>query len=273
MVCKEVTDIIEQRYPREYALEWDNVGLLAGRDDKEVRSIYLALDASDEVIRAAREQGADMLVTHHPLIFSGMKRITNQDFIGRRILELVRHDISYYAMHTNYDVLGMADLAGSRMELRQPEILEVTGDGFYQEEYRKETICIDSAGVGIGRVGRLEKAVTLRQCCEDVKRVFHLESVRVFGDPERLVERIAICPGSGKSVIGEALKKQADVLVTGDIGHHDGIDAAAQGMAVIDAGHYGLEHIFVEDMTAYLEKRLEGIRIIAAPVCHPFISI
>lgn len=265
MVCKEVTDIIEQRYPREYALEWDNVGLLAGRDDKEVRSIYLALDASDEVIRAARVQGADMLVTHHPLIFSGMKRITNQDFIGRRILELLRHDISYYAMHTNYDVLGMADLAGSRMELRQPEILEVTGEGFIQEEY--------SAQVGIGRVGRLEKAVTLRQCCEDVKQAFRLESVRVFGDPERLVERIAICPGSGKSVIGEALKKQADVLVTGDIGHHDGIDAAAQGMAVIDAGHYGLEHIFVEDMAAYLEERLEGIRIMAAPVCHPFISI
>ena len=106
-----------------------------------------------------------------------------------------------------------------------------------------------------------------------MKRVFRLESVRVFGDPKRLVERAAICPGSGKSVIGEALKKQADVLITGDIGHHDGIDAAAQGMAVIDAGHYGLEHVFVEDMTVYLEKRLEGIRIMAAPVCHPFISI
>ncbi len=273
MVCKEVTDIIEQRYPREYALEWDNVGLLAGRDDKEVRSIYLALDATDEVIRGAKEQRADMLVTHHPLIFGGMKRIVSQDFIGRRILELIRHDISYYAMHTNYDVLGMADLAGRMMNLRRSEILEVTGEGFFNEGYEKDTVCTDSARVGIGRVGRLEKAVTLRQCCEDVKRVFRLESVRVFGDPKRLVERAAICPGSGKSVIGEALKKQADVLITGDIGHHDGIDAAAQGMAVIDAGHYGLEHVFVEDMTTYLEKRLEGIRIMAAPVCHPFISI
>ena len=108
MLCREVTDIIEQRFPKEYALDWDNVGLLAGRDDKEVRCIYIALDASDEVIHAAARQGADMLVTHHPLIFSGMKRITNQDFIGRRILGLIRRDISYYAMHTNYDVLGMA---------------------------------------------------------------------------------------------------------------------------------------------------------------------
>lgn len=257
MLCREVTDIIEQRFPKEYALDWDNVGLLAGRDDKEVRCIYIALDASDEVIHAAARQGADMLVTHHPLIFSGMKRITNQDFIGRRILGLIRRDISYYAMHTNYDVLGMAALSGSMIGLKQPEALEVTCE----------------AQEGIGRIGQLEKAVSLRQCCEDVKRAFHLESVRVFGNPDRTVERIAICPGSGKSVIGEALKKQADVLITGDIGHHEGIDAAAQGMAVIDAGHYGLEHIFVEDMKDYLGKKLEGVQIITAPVCHPFVNI
>ncbi len=257
MLCREVTDIIEQRFPKEYALDWDNVGLLAGRDDKEVRCIYIALDASDEVIHTAAQQGADMLVTHHPLIFSGMKRITNQDFIGRRILGLIRRDISYYAMHTNYDVLGMAALSGSMIGLKQPEALEMTCE----------------AQEGIGRIGQLEKAVSLRQCCEDVKRAFHLESVRVFGNPDRTVERIAICPGSGKSVIGEALKKQADVLITGDIGHHEGIDAAAQGMAVIDAGHYGLEHIFVEDMKDYLGKKLEGVQIITAPVCHPFVNI
>ena len=233
------------------------MGLLAGRDDKEVRCIYIALDASDEVIHAAARQGADMLVTHHPLIFSGMKRITNQDFIGRRILGLIRRDISYYAMHTNYDVLVMAALSGSMIGLKQPEALEVTCE----------------AQEGIGRIGQLEKAVSLKQCCEDVKRAFHLESVRVFGNPDRTVERIAICPGSGKSVIGEALKKQADVLITGDIGHHEGIDAAAQGMVVIDAGHYGLEHIFVEDMKDYLGKKLEGVQIITAPVCHPFVNI
>lgn len=267
MICREVIEIIERRYPREYALDWDNVGLLAGRDDKEVGCIYVALDASDEVIRAALEWKADMLITHHPLIFGGMKQITNGDFIGRRILALIRGDISCYAMHTNYDVLGMADLSGDIMGLRHAEVLEVT--------------CEDCAGTaaagdgvqGIGRVGQLERAVTVRKCCENVKRAFHLDSVRVFGDPERMVERLAICPGSGKSVIGASLKRHADVLVTGDIGHHEGIDAAAQGMAVIDAGHYGLEHIFMEDMKAYLEKELRGVRVIAAPTEHPFRTI
>lgn len=273
MICKEITDIIEERYPKESALDWDNIGLLVGRDDKEVRCVYIALDVSDEVVHAAVEQGADMLITHHPLIFGGIKQITNQDFIGRRILELIRHDISYYAMHTNYDVLGMAELSGSMMGLKCPEILEVTKEGSSKERETTDMTCKDSAKEGIGRVGQLEKRVTLRQCCEDVKHAFCLESVRVFGDPDRMVERLAICPGSGKSVITEALKKHADVLITGDIGHHEGIDAAAQGMAVIDAGHYGLEHIFVEDMKAYLEKQLKGVRMISAPVCHPFVNI
>ena len=261
MICREVIDIIERRYPREYALGWDNVGLLAGRDDKEVGCIYIALDASDEVIHAAVEQEADMLITHHPLIFSGMKRITNEDFIGRRVLEQLRSDVSYYAMHTNYDVMGMASRSGDLMGLKEPEVLEVT----YEDRAEKTE--------GIGRIGRLEKAVTLRQCCERVKQTFGLGSVRVFGDPERMVERLAICPGSGKSVIKAALRKHADVLVTGDIGHHEGIDAKAQGLAVIDAGHYGLEYIFAEDMRGYLAHELEGVRVMAAPVRHPFVTV
>lgn len=147
------------------------------------------------------------------------------------------------------------------MGLKEPEVLEVT----YEDRAEKTE--------GIGRIGRLEKAVTLRQCCENVKRTFGLGSVRVFGDPERMVERLAICPGSGKSVIGAALRKHADVLVTGDIGHHEGIDAKAQGLAVIDAGHYGLEYIFAEDMRGYLAHELEGVRVMAAPVRHPFVTV
>ena len=103
-----------------------------------------------------------------------------------------------------------------------------------------------------------------------MKEAFQLNEVKVFGELGQKVQRIAICPGSGKSVIPEALKRNADVLITGDIGHHEGIDANAQGLAVIDAGHYGIEHIFIEDMKQYLEKNLEGVEVIAAPVRHPF---
>ena len=102
MLCKEIIQVIEASYPREAALGFDNVGLLAGRAEKEVNRIYLALDATDAVIDRAIEAGADLLVTHHPLIFNPMKKVTDEDFIGRRILKIIQNDLCYYAMHTNY---------------------------------------------------------------------------------------------------------------------------------------------------------------------------
>lgn len=260
MLCKEVMSAIESRYARGYALEWDNVGLLVGRDDKEIGRIYVAVDADDEVVAKAAQCGADLLVTHHPLIFGGMKRITNQDFIGRRVLGLARQDICYYAMHTNYDVIRMAELAADLLGLGRQEVLHSTCGEAGEEK-------------GIGRAGYLEEPTSLESCCDRVKKAFSLDAVRVFGDLKMQVHKAAVCPGSGKIVIQDALKKGADVLITGDIGHHEGIDAAAQGMAVIDAGHYGLEYIFVEDMRQFLTEHLPGVKILAAPVRHPYVSI
>ena len=110
MECSEITALLEQEYGKEYACDWDNVGLLAGRRDKEVKKILLALDATDEVVECAVEGSYDMLITHHPMIFGSIKRVTDEDMVGRRLLSLIRNDISYYAMHTNYDTRGMADL-------------------------------------------------------------------------------------------------------------------------------------------------------------------
>lgn len=256
MICREIMEVIEKAYPAERALDWDNVGLLAGRDDKEVRRIYIALDATDEVIDAAVLAGADMLVTHHPLIFGGMKRINNREFTGRRLLKLIREDIPYYAMHTNYDVCRMGRLAGERLGFDNPEVLEVTCEG--------------DVPMGIGEIADLSREISLEQMAETVKAAFGLSQVKIFGKLEKMIGRAAVCPGSGKSVIKEAVRKGADVLITGDIGHHDGIDAAAQGMAVIDAGHYGVEHIFMEDVKRYLDGALGGVEVITAPVSHPF---
>lgn len=257
MQCKEIMNIIEQAYPKEAALEFDNVGLQAGRSGKEVRKIYLALDATEEVVQSAIAFEADMLITHHPLIFHPLKSVTDEDFVSRRILELIQKDISYYAMHTNYDVLGMAGLAERILGLKDAQVLDVTEERNGREE-------------GIGRIGSLEKEMTLRECCGYVRRCLKLDSVKVFGNLEKGVQRLAVSPGSGKSAIVPALQKGADVLVTGDIGHHDGLDAWEQGLAVIDAGHYGTEYIFMEDMKAFLEKRLEEVEIRTAPAANPF---
>lgn len=161
MKCEKLVRMLEEHFSPEYAEDWDNVGLLTGNPDKEVRKILVALDASDQVIDQAAEMGADMLITHHPLIFSPVKKITADDFIGRRIYSLIRKDIAYYAMHTNYDVLRMADEAALRMGLKQPEILE--------------TVCMTEEGEGgFGKVGNLENPVTLRAYAEEVKALFGL---------------------------------------------------------------------------------------------------
>lgn len=257
MLCKEIIQVIEASFPRSAALDFDNVGLLAGRSGKEIKRVFLALDATDKVIDRAVESGADMLITHHPLIFSPLKKVTDEDYIGRRIVKLIRSDISYYAMHTNYDVLGMAALAEKILGIKNSEVLDVTmSDGSSEE--------------GIGRVGDLEKKMTLEECCVYVKHRLKLGSLKVFGDMEREVTRLAVSPGSGKTAVGPAVAKGADVLVTGDIGHHDGLDAVEQGLAVIDAGHYGTEYIFIDDMKHFLEEKLPVLQVETMPVIHPF---
>lgn len=270
MRCEEVIKVIEDRYPVRAALGFDNVGLLAGRMDKEVHKIYIAIDATDEVIEEAIAFGADMLVTHHPLIFSPLKRVTDQDFIGRRVVQLIQKDISYYAMHTNYDVLGMADLAAAYLGLQNVEVLDVTGENVIVDPESAEKITVPE---GIGKVGNLAEVTDLENCCNFVKCCFDLDSVRVFGDLNKHISRLAICPGSGKSVIDAAIEKGADVLVAGDIGHHEGIDAVARGLAVIDAGHYGTEYIFMNDMKEYFEKHLPEIITGTAAIVHPFQTV
>lgn len=284
MLCKDIIKIIEKDYPPRYALSWDNVGLLAGRDDKEVSKIYVALDATDEAIDQAITAGADMLVTHHPLIFSGMKQVNNQNFIGRRLLKLIRHDISYYAMHTNYDVKGMADLAADYLGLRNCQVLDVTGENEsgdpegigrvgeipFENLEHKDDANVKETKSGGSYINERADGILLRDYCEEVKKAFSLDTVKVFGDLDQEIHRVAICPGSGKSDIDQAIAAGADVYVTGDIGHHEGIDAVARGLNIIDAGHYGVEHIFIGDMGKYLREHVSGVEVLEAPVSHPF---
>lgn len=258
MRCQEIIDILQEQSPEMYACGWDNVGLLVGDSQKEVKTIYIALDATDETIAEAAAEQADMLLTHHPMIFRSLKRVNTDDFIGRRIIKLIQQDISYYAMHTNFDVKGMAQLGAERMGLRECQILDITS----QKEQETE---------GIGRVGILPCEMTVAECAGKVKEVFGVELVKIFGRPDETVRKAAICPGSGKSVIGKALAAGAQVLITGDIDHHDGIDGAAQGLALIDAGHYGVEKMFIPYMKEYLETHTLGLKIIPQPEKQPFV--
>ncbi|MEG1848893.1 MAG: Nif3-like dinuclear metal center hexameric protein [Lachnospiraceae bacterium] len=248
MRCSDIINKLEELSPTSYAEDWDNVGLLAGRTDKEVRVIAIALDATESVIAEAIRCKADMLITHHPLIFKPMNRVTASDFIGRRVVSLLQADISYYAMHTNFDVMGMADAAADEIELQNRQVLHIT----YEDEIAKE---------GIGRFGRLPQTMSLVECANYIKSVFLLEGVLTYGDLEAEVTHAAIVPGSGADMIKDAIEAGVDVMITGDIKHHEAIDALEQGLYVIDAGHYGIEKIFVPYIKQFLSRESPSLEV------------
>lgn len=256
MTVGELISKIQEHIPETSALEWDNTGLLVGSKESEVDKVYLAVDATDEVIGEAIRTGCQMLLTHHPLIFGGCRRVVEQDLVGRRIITLIRHGLSCYAMHTNFDVEVMGMLAAEQFGLRDAKVLDVTME--------------DDAPKGIGCVASLQQEQTLEQVAERAKEVFHIPSVRIFGNGQTKIDRVAISPGSGKSEIETAVQAGADVLITGDIDHHTGIDAVARGLAIVDAGHYGVEYLYVDYMEEFLGKIAPELHVIKEKKQEPF---
>lgn len=266
MRCKEIIARIEKRFPPVYAQEWDNVGLLVGHYNQEVRSVLFALDATDEVIEEAVSKGVQMLITHHPMIFKGIGQINDRNFVGKKILRLAENKIACYAMHTNFDVMGMAQALADLLQLTEQEVLvevqPAAVDG--KKDHNSDTV------QGIGRIGYFEKEMTLRECARFVKEQLQLPFLTVSGNPDSIVHHAAVSSGSGKSVIADALKKGADVLITGDIGHHEALDAKEQHLCIIDAGHYGTEKLFADYMERWFMDELPGVVCYQAAQGEPF---
>ncbi len=265
--CNQIIKVLNSIAPQSLACEWDNVGLLIGDYEQEVKKIIVALELTDEVAEYAVLEQADMIVTHHPMLFSAVKKITSDTPNGRRILTLIKNNICYYAMHTNFDAApnGMASLAAAKLGLNNIEILD--DQVSYIDETGNE--CVG----GIGRIGQMEHTMTLERFCEFVKQTFGNKILTVYASKEQMkrpIHTVSIVPGSGKDYITASIQKGADVLITGDMGHHSGWDAMEEGLCVIDAGHYRTEQIFISYMAEFLSEQLKETKVIAMPVCDPF---
>ena len=260
MRLKEITELFEREFPTSMAMDWDNVGLQVGDLSQEINRVYVALDATDEVIEHAINAGADLLITHHPLIFTTVNRVVANDMVGRRLLKMIENHMAYYAMHTNFDIAAMGDIVAKKMGVEVSTPLEPTG------EYA------DGKSFGMGFVGELvnDSAVNLKEFADSVRDNFGLSHVKIFSENDKMVKRIACCPGSGKSVVNFALEAGADVYVTGDIDHHTGIDAVAMNLPIIDAGHYGLEHVYIDYMVNLLRDNLPELKVTEEGFKEPF---
>ena len=255
---KEIYSILQEHFPDGAALSWDNVGLLCGRMDREIKKIYVTLDADMKSVERAAALGADLILTHHPLIFSAVKRINEGDYLGERLLKIIENHMACYAMHTNYDVKRMGKIAAERMGIRSYEILEATSE---------------DGAEGIGFTADLPEAVSLGEYGRKIKAWFHIPEIRIYGDPEQKIDRISVCPGSAKGMEDFARAQGGQVLIGGDFGHHEGLDCLEKQIAVIDAGHYGIEHIFIAAMTAFLIRYCPDVQVYPAPIEYPFQSI
>ncbi len=266
MKCKDMIAVLEELAPKRCACDWDNPGLLAGRTEKEVKKILLTVDVDDRTVETAVREGVDMIISHHPLIFKAVKHVTDEDFIGRRLVRMIQADISYFAMHTNFDAAPgcMADAVADRLGIVFGSPLADMGEE-------------NGEPFGVGKIGVLKAPMNGRAFAKMVKEEFGLPFVKVYGSDLWETEPIkvaATCPGSGSSTIRDALEKGAQVLVAGDIGHHDGIDAEAQGLMIIDAGHYGLEHVFMEHIKNYINERVgEEVEVLCMPISFPAVVI
>ncbi len=234
---REVTEVLDGLYPPSTAAAWDKVGLVTGDPRQPVRVIHFAVDPTQAVIEEARDAGADLLVTHHPLLLRGVSSVDTTTAKGRAVTTLVVADLALYCAHTSADVArpGVNDALARAAGLR-PDCAPLA-----QED-----------GQPIGRVGDLAAPMTLRDFARRLADALPATPVglRVSGDPDAMVSRIAVMGGAGDDRFDAVRESVADVYVTADLRHHPALEAREEACGgtpyLIDAGHFATESLWLE---------------------------
>ncbi|GMQ56367.1 Nif3-like dinuclear metal center hexameric protein [Vallitalea sediminicola] len=241
--CEEIINKLEELAPPKLAESWDNVGLLVGDSNQAIDKVLISLDATKDVVDEAINNKVDMIITHHPIIFKGVKHVNTSTVIGRKLIKLIKNDICVYSAHTNLDSAseGLSVLLADKLQLNDSDILESNNN------FDVLDLC------GTGRIGYLEE-MTLEELSYYVKEMLNIKSVRVIGSLDKKIKKVAVSPGSSMEFADTAYKNGADVYITGDIKYHDAVEYKEKGMALIDAGHFGTENIVLPMFTQYIRQ-------------------
>lgn len=250
----EVASAVERLWPISGAEDWDASGLIAGHPDDEVSRVLLAVDAVDAVVGEALDTGADLLLVHHPLLLRGVTSVAADRYKGSVLTALIRARCALLAAHTNADVVGdgTSGVFAERLGLLSVEPIVPADDGT----------------TGIGRVGQLDAPTSLGHLAH---RIAHLlpataTGIRVAGDYDRIVERVALCGGAGDSLLNEDLVRSADVYITSDLRHHPASESVEQsrvggGPALIDVSHWASEWLWLDRAAEQLAAILPDLEI------------
>ena len=227
----KILDFLCDFAPVELAESYDNVGLLIGDKNKEVKKVLITLDVDEKVVDDAVKKGCDLVISHHPLIFTPVKTITEDSSISRTIIKLIKNDISLISMHTNFDSVssGLCDVFLDKIALTDTRC-SIEGDEVN----------------GAGRVAYLKETKTLSSIITKVKEEFGLENVKYIGKPDDKIEKIAVCNGGGADFIYKAYESGAQLYISGDFKYHHARFAYENGIALIEVPHYNAEIAFCQ---------------------------
>ena len=236
MRVKDITAAIEQFAPLSIQEGWDNSGLCIGAPEDEVHGVLVGFDCTPELVDEAVARGCDMVVTHHPLIFRGLKRIQGGEPVADAVIKAVRAGVAVYAAHTTADkvIAGVSGAMARRLGLRDIALME------------------DEGGYGLGAVGTLPHPMTGEEAIAYVKEKFGLAAVRV-SKPVACVEKVAMCGGSGASEIDAARATGAQLYISGDISYHHFF--TPEGFMVMDIGHFESEVDIVEILSEVIREK------------------
>lgn len=250
ITAADILAFMESIAPKYMLMEWDNAGLLCGRSDKEIRKILVALDPFYTVCREAIEIGANMIITHHPLIFGGQTAVNDSTETGRSLLALIEHGICAINAHTNLDVApgGINDILASTLGLKDIQVIKPTGTDAQGRPY------------GLLRCGDVEQQ-SLESFLSYVKRALGAEGLR-YVDGGKPVKKVAVGGGTCGEGMYDALEAGCDTFVTADIKYHQFHDAYDRGLNIIDAGHLHTENPTMPILAQKLRTEFPEIEVI-----------
>ncbi len=244
MKIKEVTDYLETRFPLRLQEDFDNCGVQCGDVEQEITGVLVCFEMSDKVIDEALALGANLVISHHPLILKrGIYKIEPTDRVGKIICMGLAHKMVLYSMHTNVDSAagGGNDLFAEKLCLQDVRVLVPSEQSDLADHN------------GLGRIGRLTEPMPMTTFLHYVKERMNLQVIKYYGDETRMIEQVAVCGGGGAAFIEEALRAGADAYVTGDIKYHD-FFRANRKMLIADIGHYEGEYYIKEIIYKILKE-------------------
>ena len=241
--------------PLEYALEFDNPGHLVGDLNSQVDKVLIALDATSEVIDEAEKIGAQLIITHHPLIFDKLSRVVAHDLIGGRVYRLIKSGISLICMHTNLDSAagGVNDILAHKIALTGCHVLDVSGSD-------------ENGEYGIGRVGELDCAMDEAEFLAHVKKSLGAAGLRYASGGAGKIKKVAVGGGSCGSYLEKVKRLGCDAFVTADIKHDGFLNAKELGICLVDAGHFTTENPICAELESYVSIKFPGLEVHASKV-------